>query len=187
MMTGTHHATGTERCREVVDKLHLQKEEFDYVINIQGDEPYIKPEQIGQVASCFENPTTRLATLVKKINSLEELNSPNTVKAVLDNQGFAMFFSRAVIPFSRGKAQQDLLSGTIYFKHIGIYGYQSSVLNEIVALPVSELERSESLEQLRWLENGYRIKTQITEFESIAIDSPEDLLKITNKTGTNHG
>jgi 3-deoxy-manno-octulosonate cytidylyltransferase (CMP-KDO synthetase) len=182
LMTGAHHNSGTERCSEVVGKLRLEGEEYDYVINIQGDEPYIEPEQISQVAACFNNPQTRLATLIKKIGHLEELNNHNVVKVVVDKQGFALFFSRSVIPFFRGKEQKDWLTAMTYYKHIGIYGYQTSVIEKIVALPVSELEHAESLEQLRWLDNGYRIMTHVTEFESIAIDVPADLLKITNRT-----
>jgi 3-deoxy-manno-octulosonate cytidylyltransferase (CMP-KDO synthetase) len=182
VMTGAHHNSGTERCNEVVEILRLQGEEYDYVINIQGDEPYIEPAQISQVAACFNNPQTQLATLIKKIGSLEELTSQNIVKVVADKQGYALLFSRSVIPFFRGKEPKEWLAGMTFYKHIGIYGYQTSVLNQIVTLPVSDLERAESLEQLRWLDNGYQIMTYITEYESIAIDIPTDLLKITNRT-----
>jgi 3-deoxy-manno-octulosonate cytidylyltransferase (CMP-KDO synthetase) len=181
LMTGEHHSSGTERCREVVEKLCLDGENYDCVINIQGDEPFIEPDQISQVAECFGNPEVQLATLIKKISSKDELFSENVVKVVADTQGFALLFSRSVIPFFRGRDQQEWLSGATYYKHVGIYGYQTTVLEKIVALPVSELERAESLEQLRWLENGYRIYTQITDYESIAIDIPADLLKITNR------
>ncbi|MCX6304813.1 MAG: 3-deoxy-manno-octulosonate cytidylyltransferase [Bacteroidetes bacterium] len=184
LMTGEQHVSGTERCGEVVEKLRQEKETYDYVINIQGDEPYIEPEQISQVAACFDNPHTQLATLIKKITTREELTSPDVVKVVADIHGFALFFSRSVIPFFRGKEQKDWVSATTYYKHVGIYGYQTQVLEKIVALPVSELECAESLEQLRWLGQGYRIMTQVTEYESVAIDSPADLLKITNSTGT---
>ena len=183
MMTGEHHTSGTERCHEVVQKLHESGEDYDCVINIQGDEPYINPEQIVQVADCFENPQIQLATLRKKIQSQEELMSENVVKVVVDNQGYALYFSRAVIPFLRGKTQQEMFAALTYCKHIGIYGYRTTALEKIIALPVSELEQAESLEQLRWLENGYRIMTKLTEYESIAIDTPADLLKITNSSG----
>ncbi len=186
LMTGEHHATGTERCHEAVEKLGSAGENYDFIINVQGDEPYIDPAQISQVADCFQYAHTQLATLIKKISSVEELINHNVVKVVVDNQGCAMLFSRSVIPFTRGNDMQTWLSETTYYKHIGIYGYQASVLAKIVALPVSALERAESLEQLRWLEAGYRIQTQITEFESVAIDVPADLLKITNSTGTFH-
>ena len=186
VMTGENHQSGTERCCEVVEKLRLEGEKYDYVINIQGDEPFIDPEQISQVAECFNDPQIHLATLIRKITSWEELASQNVVKVVVDKQGFALLFSRSIIPFSLGTSQPDWLSASTYYKHIGIYGYQTSILKQIVSLPVSELERAESLEQLRWIENGYRIKTHITMFDSIAIDSPADLLKITNRTGTFH-
>jgi 3-deoxy-manno-octulosonate cytidylyltransferase (CMP-KDO synthetase) len=186
MITGLHHTSGTERCNEVVRNLQLAGEHYDCVINIQGDEPYIEPEQISQVSDCFNNPHIQLATLVKKIQSQEELISHNIVKVVVDRDGFALLFSRSVIPFFRGKDPQTWLSGTTYYKHIGIYGYLTSILEKIVALPVSELERTESLEQLRWLDNGFRIQTHLTEYESIAVDTPADLLKITNRSGTFH-
>ncbi|MEI7723695.1 MAG: 3-deoxy-manno-octulosonate cytidylyltransferase [Bacteroidota bacterium] len=184
LMTGEHHTSGTERCSEVVAKLRMNGEEYDCVINIQGDEPFIEPNQISQVASCFMNPATQIATLIKKISSREELESPNVVKVLVDKHGCAMIFSRSIIPFVRGKDQATWLSSFTFYKHVGIYGYQTSILEEIVALPVSEHERAESLEQLRWLDEGYKIQTQLTELESVAIDSPADLLKITNTNGT---
>ena len=182
MMTHEHHCSGTERCHEVVEKLRLAGETYDYVINIQGDEPFIEPEQINQVADCFSKSGTLLATLISKVDTVEELTNPNVVKVVIDNNGSALYFSRSPIPFTRGSDPKDWLFSTTYYKHIGIYGYQTSVLGKIVALPPSPLELAESLEQLRWLGHGYRIQTQITEYESIAIDTPGDLLKITNRT-----
>jgi 3-deoxy-manno-octulosonate cytidylyltransferase (CMP-KDO synthetase) len=184
MMTATSHNSGTERCSEVAITLSDDGEVFDAVINIQGDEPFIDPEQIREVASCLEKPDTDIATLIKKITITDELISPNVVKAVVDQSGFALYFSRSPIPFARGKDQREWLECSVYYKHIGIYGYLTPVLNSIVSLPVSNLELTESLEQLRWLDYGFRIKTNITEFESIAIDTPTDLLKITNRTGT---
>jgi 3-deoxy-manno-octulosonate cytidylyltransferase (CMP-KDO synthetase) len=186
LMTGEHHTSGTERCSEVVDKLRLEGEEYDCVINIQGDEPFIEPDQVSEVAACLINPETQIATLIKKILSGEELESQNVVKVVADKQGHALFFSRSVIPFVRGKDKSHWLSAASYYKHVGIYGYRTSILEKIVTLPVSGLERAESLEQLRWLEEGYKIQTQITEFESVAVDTPADLLKITNTNGTFH-
>ncbi len=182
MMTNEHHRSGTERCQEVVEKLRSAGETYDYVINIQGDEPFIEPGQIDQVADCFSNSGTQLATLIRKITMVEELTNPNVVKVVVDNKGTALFFSRSPIPYTRGSDPKEWLLATTCYKHIGIYGYQASVLGKIVALPPSPLELAESLEQLRWLEHGYRIQTQITEYESIAIDTPTDLLKITNRT-----
>jgi 3-deoxy-manno-octulosonate cytidylyltransferase (CMP-KDO synthetase) len=129
-------------------------------------------------------PGVDLATLIRKVTDPADLVNPNVVKAVVDSRGSALFFSRSAIPFVRGADPADWLASTVFYKHIGIYGYRSGVLAEIVGLPPSALETAESLEQLRWLENGYRIQTQITEFESIAIDTPADLLKITNRNGT---
>jgi 3-deoxy-manno-octulosonate cytidylyltransferase (CMP-KDO synthetase) len=184
MMTGEHHTSGTERCFEVVGNLQKKGEAYDSIINIQGDELFIEPGQIRQLTACFHNPETQLATLIKKITSLEELTSENVVKVVVSLEGNALLFSRAVIPFIRGKEQNEWLSAMTFYKHIGIYGYKTRVLEKIVGLPLSGLETAESLEQLRWLDHGYTITTQVTEYESIAIDVPADLLKITNRTGT---
>ena len=181
LMPSEQHRSGTERCLEVVENLHHAGEDYDYVINIQGDEPYIEPRQISQVADCLTNKNCMLATLIKKITSPEELTNPNVVKVAIASNGSALLFSRSAIPFIRGRDQKEWLSATAFYKHIGIYGYHSTVLEKIVALPVSPLETAESLEQLRWLEHGYSIQTQITEFESVAIDIPADLLKITNR------
>jgi 3-deoxy-manno-octulosonate cytidylyltransferase (CMP-KDO synthetase) len=185
-MTGSHHASGTERCQEVVEALQSAGETYDCVINIQGDEPFIDPRQIAQVAHCFNAPEVHLATLVKTIGCAEELMNPNVVKAVTGRDGFAILFSRAAIPFVRGKPTEEWLSAATFYKHIGIYGYLTPTLREIVSLTPTNLEQAESLEQLRWLEHGYRIKTEVTESENIAIDTPEDLLKITNNSSLHH-
>jgi 3-deoxy-manno-octulosonate cytidylyltransferase (CMP-KDO synthetase) len=153
---------------------------YDCVINIQGDEPYIEPDAIGQVADCLNDGKSNLATLVKKIGTKEELESENVVKVVTDIDGYALLFSRFPIPFLRGTAKPEWLANYTFYKHIGIYGYHTNVLKQVVSLPPSPLEQAESLEQLRWIEYGFRIKTHVTDFESIAIDVPEDLLKITN-------
>jgi len=181
LMTGEHHRSGTERCNEVADRLHQAGEDYDFVINIQGDEPFIEPGQINQVADCLIRSENSLVTLIKKIVSDEELTSPNVIKVAIGNNGSALLFSRSVIPFTRGKDPLEWLSSTTYYRHIGIYGYPAKILGKIIALPESPLESAESLEQLRWLEHGYRIQTQITEYESIAIDTPADLSKITNR------
>ena len=178
LMTGTHHRTGTERCLEVVDILISGGEKFDYVVNIQGDEPYIAPEQISQLVGCLKNSGYPLATLIKRITDLSELEDPNVVKVVTGDSGQALYFSRSAIPYKRGMERQSWLTETLYYKHIGIYGYQTEALKAIVALPASRLEMAESLEQLRWLSNGYQIQTRETEYESISIDTPADVLKI---------
>lgn len=172
LMTSPNHQSGTDRCAEV---LRNSKENWDVVINIQGDEPFINPEQIDLLIACFENPKTQIATLIKKIQQPEEVKNPNIPKVVIDVNSNALYFSRNVIPFNR---TSDTLMPDCYFKHIGIYGYRSTILEEISKLKPALLERIESLEQLRWLENGYSIKTAISQHESMAVDTPEDLEKI---------
>jgi len=178
VMTDINHNNGTTRCNEVVSILESKGENYDVVINIQGDEPMINPDQIDKVAKLFENKQTQIATLVKKIGDIEELLSPNVVKAVTDINKRALYFSRHAIPYNRGEEKYDWLNNADYYKHIGIYGYRTTVLNQIAVLTPGKLEMAESLEQLRWLENGYNIFVDVTEYESIAIDTPEDLSKL---------
>lgn len=177
MMTSEEHRTGTERCNEVVQKLATENKVFDIAINIQGDEPYIQPEQIDLLASCFNDPAIALATLIKKINSEEELISSNTIKVVVAKNQQALYFSRAQLPFLRDKKNAQQFCHGLYYKHIGIYAYLAVTLRAITSLQPSPLELAESLEQLRWLENGYKIFTRETLHESFSVDSPEDLLK----------
>lgn len=172
VMTSDKHESGTDRCFEALTKYGGN---FEAVINIQGDEPFIQPEQISKVVSCFSQRETRLATLVKKINSLHELADPNTVKVVVGKNKEALYFSRTAIPYCRGKEFAEWLKLHTYYKHIGIYGYRTDALKEITKLERSPLEMAESLEQLRWLENGYRISVEVTEMDSVSIDTPEDL------------
>jgi 3-deoxy-manno-octulosonate cytidylyltransferase (CMP-KDO synthetase) len=181
MMTSESHRSGTDRCGEVAQALMKNGTSFDAVINIQGDEPFLEPEQIEQVARCLAGGA-RIATLVKKIISHEELTDSNVVKVVTGLNGQALYFSRSAIPFYRGKDLENWPSVSSCYKHIGIYGYHRNTLIELISLPPAPLETAESLEQLRWLENGYEIMTRVTEFESIAIDVPADLLKITNRS-----
>lgn len=178
MMTSSEHASGTDRCQEV---LSAQDEDFDIVVNIQGDEPFIDPSQIEKVTECFTNQETQISSLAKKISAKEELFNPNSVKVVIGENGKALYFSRAVIPFLRAVEEKDYLTKGVFYKHLGIYAYRASVLNEICRLPQSILEKAESLEQLRWLSAGYKIAMGITEIEGISVDTPEDLLKLTNK------
>ena len=177
MMTSETHQSGTDRCAEVAAALP----EFDVVINIQGDEPFTNPEQIAKVAALFTDVKTVLATLVKKIETLEELQNTNTPKVVLNNFSEAVYFSRSVIPHIRGQEIENWLQHYTFYKHIGIYGYRSGVLQEITKLPVSNLEKAESLEQLRWIENGYQIKVAETNIETLAVDTPADLENILKK------
>ena len=170
-MTSAEHQSGTDRCAEVASSYP----ESDVFINIQGDEPFIDPRQIDLLCECFSDSQVNLATLVKKIDSEAELMSPNTPKVVFDNNNQAIYFSRTPIPFVRDQAPQYWLDHQLYYKHIGIYGYRRQALDLITKLRVSPLERAEALEQLRWIENGFRIKVAVTKIESISIDTPSDL------------
>lgn len=176
IMTSPSHESGTERCAEVLGKLDTN---FDVVINIQGDEPFINPEQINQLCSCFDDEKTDIATLIKKIDAEEELFNPNRPKVEIDSNNFAVMFSRNAIPDLPNTKKENWLSKHIFYKHIGIYGYRNDVLAKISELPPSPLEQKERLEQLRWIENNYAIKVAVTTHEAIAIDTPEDLEKIT--------
>lgn len=170
-MTADTHPSGTDRCFEALQKIGGS---FDYVINIQGDEPFIQPQQIDILAACLDSET-ELATLVKRFADPDALFNPNTAKAVLNTRAEALYFSRHPIPFLRGVEKSQWLEKHSYYQHIGIYAYRTDVLAKITQLPPSSLEKAESLEQLRWLENGFRIKTAFTEYESLGIDTPEDL------------
>ncbi len=166
-ITSSTHQSGTDRCAEV---LHNEKGEFDIVINIQGDEPFINPAQIDLLAVCFDDIEIQIATLIKKIVLEEDIRNPNIVKAIRNFKNEAIYFSRSPIPYRRNPEAE-----ISYFKHIGIYGYRSDVLREITKLPIGNLEKAESLEQLRWVENGYRIGVKETIIESLSIDTPDDL------------
>lgn len=175
VMTSVHHKSGTDRCYEAMTRIGGQ---FDVVVNIQGDEPFIQPSQLHSIQACFHDPATQIATLVKPFtpqDGLQALQNPNSPKVVLDKNHNALYFSRSVIPYLRGVDSAEWLSRHTYYKHIGLYAYRTEVLKEITALPQSSLELAESLEQLRWLENGYVIKAGITEVETIGIDTPQDL------------
>ena len=174
VMTSSAHQSGTDRCAEVAKK----HPEYEVVINIQGDEPYIDPEQIAKLINCFNDSGTQIATLIKKVSTNEELHSTNSPKVVVNKNSEAIYFSRSPLPHIRGQEPQNWLQHFTYFKHIGIYGYRADILQLITKLPVSSLEKAESLEQLRWVENGYKIKVAETETETIAIDTPEDLEKL---------
>ncbi|MCD7972938.1 MAG: 3-deoxy-manno-octulosonate cytidylyltransferase [Candidatus Azobacteroides sp.] len=177
IMTSGNHKSGTDRCYEAYSKL---EEKYDVIVNIQGDEPFIKPSQIELLLRCFENPTTQIATLVKpyeKEENIFSLENPNTPKVVIDKKKRAIYFSRSVIPYLRNVPKKEWLSSHTYYKHIGLYAYKAEVLKEITSLPPSALEIAESLEQLRWLEAGYVINVGITLEETIGIDTPKDLEK----------
>ncbi len=181
-MTSNKHVNGTARCSEVLKTLSLQGDKFDIVVNIQGDEPFIDPSNIDMVSSLFSDGKTEIGTLVKVIHKYDELFNPNVVKAIIDNNSFAIYFSRQPIPFLRDADKNNWTNKFNYFKHIGIYAYRTPTLNTIVELPIGKLEEAESLEQLRWIENGIKIKVNITDFESIGIDTPDDLTKLETKS-----
>ncbi len=175
VMTSTSHRSGTDRCREAYQMINDGE---DVVINIQGDEPFIQPSQIREIMACFNDTSTDIATLVRRFDSAggyAKLEDPNTPKVIIDKKMNAKYFSRSVIPYIRGYEKNEWTCRHDYYVHVGMYAYRSSVLDQITELPQSSLEISESLEQLRWLENGYSIKVGITACETIGIDTPEDL------------
>jgi 3-deoxy-manno-octulosonate cytidylyltransferase (CMP-KDO synthetase) len=174
VMTSSRHQSGTDRCAEVAKK----HPEYNVIINIQGDEPYIDPEQISKLIHCFEDESTQIATLIKKVSNEQELHNTNSPKVIINKNSEAIYFSRSPLPHIRGQEPQSWLQHFTYFKHIGIYGYRADILKNITKLPVSPLEKAESLEQLRWVENCYKIKVAETEIETIAIDTPDDLKKL---------
>lgn len=172
VMTRADHQSGTDRIEEAVGKIGSEAE---IVINVQGDEPFVHTEQIETLCRLFDDPQTQIATIGKHFDTIEAASNPNSPKIVLDNHQFALYFSRSIIPYVRGEEPQRWLSRYPFLKHLGLYGYRTQVLHEITSLPQSSLEMAESLEQLRWLQNGYRIKVGLTEQETIGIDTPEDL------------
>ena len=172
--TSANHQSGTDRCAEAAQKLsgHLK---FEVVVNIQGDEPFIKAEQIEGLKDCFLSPETEIATLIKPITNAAEITNINRPKVVINKNQEAIYFSRSPIPFVRDFKPEEWISRNTFYSHIGMYAYRFDILLELTKLPISILEKAESLEQLRWLENGYRIKTAQTLYENIGIDTPEDL------------
>jgi 3-deoxy-manno-octulosonate cytidylyltransferase (CMP-KDO synthetase) len=177
VMTSVNHKSGTDRCYEAYTKVGAG---FDVVVNIQGDEPFIQRSQLEAVKACFQDDSAQIATLVKPFTAndgwaaLENVNSP---KVVVDKEMNALYFSRSIIPFQRNADKADWLKNHTYYKHIGLYAYRAEVLKQITALPQSALELAESLEQLRWLENGYKIKVGLSQVETIGIDTPQDLAR----------
>jgi len=182
VLTSASHLNGTSRCKEALEIKNSQKQDsYDAVINIQGDEPFIDPGQIDQVCDILTNSKASIATLAKKIESTEDLLDPNIVKVVFGNNKQALYFSRNPIPFVRSHPKADWLQQASFYKHIGIYGFSTKVLNRIVKMEPGKYELLESLEQLRWLENGIEITVDITEFESVGIDTPNDLKNLLTK------
>ena len=172
VMTRSDHKSGTDRLEEAAEKIGT---DADVIINIQGDEPFIQRSQIETLCRQFDDPETQIATLGKRFESMEAVENPNSPKIVCDLRGYALYFSRSVIPFVRGIDRQEWFGKYPFLKHLGIYAYRREVLREITQLPQSPLEVAESLEQLRWLQNGYRIRVGETDVETVGIDTPEDL------------
>ena len=175
IMTSPDHKSGTDRIEEAVEKIGG---DFDVVINIQGDEPFIHESQIKELCACFDDADTQIATLGKPFTAemgMEALENPNSPKIVVDNRGYAMYFSRSVIPYIRNTRREEWIGQFPYLKHIGLYAYRRDVLRQVTQLPQSSLEIAESLEQLRWLQNGYKIKVGLTDVETVGIDTPQDL------------
>ena len=172
VMTHTDHKSGTDRIEEAIEKIGG---EWDVVVNVQGDEPFVAKNQLDTICHCFDDPTTQIATLGKPFESMEAVQNPNSPKIVVDNMGFAMYFSRSVIPYVRGKEMSSWLTHYPFLKHLGIYAYRKDVLRQVTQLPQSSLEIAESLEQLRWLQNGFKIKVGTTDVETVGIDTPQDL------------
>lgn len=181
VMTSSSHRSGTDRCYEALRHITegMPKGKCpDVVINIQGDEPFVDPRQICQLMDCFENPETDLATLARKFDpqaGFESLADPNLVKLVMGENGNALYFSRSVIPYVRGKNPDEWVNSTTYHTHVGMYAYRVEALRRIVGLRPSPLEIAESLEQLRWLQNGMRISVAVTDCMTVGIDTPADL------------
>lgn len=174
IMTSPNHRSGTDRCREAIDSLENQ---YDAVVNIQGDEPFVEPKQIDLLIEMILRDDTVLASLAKPISEADELFSPNVVKVVMDKDGKALYFSRNPIPYMRNVVNKDWMNKGFFYKHIGIYAYKTEALLQIAEMQPSALELSESLEQLRWIENGMSIRMAVTNAETISIDAPEDLEK----------
>ena len=172
VMTRTDHKSGTDRIEEAVEKLAT---DADVIINIQGDEPFVQASQLQALMQLFDDPETQIGTLGKPFENLEAVDNPNSPKIVCDRRGFALYFSRSVIPHVRGKERAEWIQHFPYLKHLGLYAYRREVLREVTQLPQTPLELAESLEQLRWLENGYRIRVGLTDVETVGIDTPADL------------
>ena len=180
VMTSVNHKSGTDRCFEAIRKIQLFEEgvKFEVVINIQGDEPFIRPEQLRLLKSCFDDDKVQIATLAKRIEDKDDIFNPNVVKVIVDKELQAVYFSRSPLPYIRNEQPENWLSAYPFLKHVGIYAYRVVTLRQITMLQPSAIELAESLEQNRWIENGYKINVETTKFETIAIDTPADLEKV---------
>jgi 3-deoxy-manno-octulosonate cytidylyltransferase (CMP-KDO synthetase) len=179
VMTSKRHKSGTDRCAEAIDIIREKEQmDFDVVVNVQGDEPFVQPEQFEQIKRAFKFKRTQIATLVKPINNMDDIFNINKPKVVLNKKSEAIYFSRSPIPFVRGKQENKWISQHQFYKHIGLYAYRYDVLKSISELEQTPLEIAESLEQLRWIENGYKIRVELTEYETVSIDTKKDLLRL---------
>ncbi len=182
VMTSPGHLSGTDRCAEALDIIeNIKNQHYEVVVNIQGDEPFVDPTQINQLVQLFNDPLTQIATLASEISKMDDILDPNIAKVVVDIHDFALMFSRSPLPYLRGIKKDEWLAKHRFLKHIGVYAFLPGVLRKITKLPPSTLEKAESLEQLRWLENGYHIKLGISSLQNIGIDTPEDLEKATKR------
>lgn len=180
VMTSAAHPSGTDRCFEAYSQM---SKDYEVVINVQGDEPFIDPAQIEELISCFNDPEAQIATLKRKIDQPSFITDPNKVKVVTGHHQFALYFSRQAIPFQKDHPVSQWLKHQDYFLHVGLYGYRADILEQITSLPVSSLEKAESLEQLRWLQNGFKIKVAETRHSSHGVDVPEDLKSLLKSFG----
>ncbi|QKG81094.1 3-deoxy-manno-octulosonate cytidylyltransferase [Tenuifilum thalassicum] len=179
VMTSEQHKSGTDRCSEALDIIQSSyNQKFDVVVNIQGDEPFIQPQQLGKLLDCFNDNQVQIATLVKAFSPDEDIFNPNSPKVIINSKRQAIYFSRSAIPFIRGKEKDEWQNSHKFFKHIGLYAYRDDVLKKITRLKQTPLELAESLEQLRWIENGFSITVAETDMETIAVDTPEDLERV---------
>jgi len=188
IMTSAECRNGTERCLDAIQNIKKENKIFDcdVVVNIQGDEPFLHPEEIDTLVNCFSDPQVQIATLVRKISSSEDIFSNTVMKVVTDINDYALYFSRSAIPFIRDYDTADWINKYNFLKHIGIYGFRKETLENVTKLPPSALETAESLEQLRWLQNGFRIKTGVAQHDSFSIDTPDDLKKVEKLFSENH-
>lgn len=179
VMTSESHQSGTDRCYEALTKFSESSgNRYDVVINIQGDEPFIRPDQIELLKGCFKDAYVDIATLIKPVENNDLLFDPNKPKVVVNNRGEALYFSRSPIPYIRDTLKENWQNRHQFYQHIGMYAYRSDILKKITGLKITKLEKAESLEQLRWLENGMKIQTAVTAYESYGIDTPEDLNRV---------
>jgi 3-deoxy-manno-octulosonate cytidylyltransferase (CMP-KDO synthetase) len=176
VMTSEKHHSGTDRCYEALQAVEKEGDiKFDLIVNVQGDEPCIEPAQLLELMNCFNDRSTQIATLVKKFLPEEDIFTLNTPKVVVSKDMNALYFSRSAIPFKRGIETEKWNDGNTYYKHVGLYAFRREILEQITKLEQSPLEIAEQLEQLRWLENGYKIKVAVTQHQSFSIDTPQDL------------